>query len=457
MDTVDPQLDSKYDGKGDYSQAKSDHSYSSNLLYPILLQPIPPLHLQKNKQDSKESCFSSSCSRCKKDFTQPVSESKTFKLCTHCRDLQRQRSRRWQKKTKNKLGACRRCGSDIPLDQQKFVLCPNCRQNLRSRKASRAAQKKCVHCSGPLDSLILEKVEKDESGLDSDRSKLSYLNEGKISYLNEGGKMYLAENGSVKGDFLGKNAYLVSDDKIKEYEINVGLVINGGKSNYQILNSDEKDKSDFLVNSSSELRKDYKVCKRCRENDKIRRNNLEKLGNCNRCAKTLHENDIGKHKVCLNCRNRKKKTKKDDYDENIPNVPIESNPYIINQFNEYNQNYQRAQLQMQNLQQQGQLQGQQLQQAQLQQQAQSQQTQTQAQIPVQVSVPISTQNIQNLSTAPQLSPQQLREMSQKQYYRQLAQSQNVLHNLGGLQNLSQAAINANDMRTNQEYQSAYNR
>lgn len=111
------------------------------------------------------------CTRCKKDFDQPLiiphitdadqgiskplAEPKIFKLCPHCRSLQRQRSRRWQKKTKDKSGACRRCGAEIPTDAKRFVLCPDCRKNLRGRKASRAAQGKCVHCSGPLDSSIL--------------------------------------------------------------------------------------------------------------------------------------------------------------------------------------------------------------------------------------------------------------------------------------------------------------
>lgn len=107
------------------------------------------------------------CSRCKKEFLQAgassekkeggeggegstESEPRIFKLCHHCRELQRQRSRRWQKKTKDKLGACRRCGVVIPPNEQKYVLCPQCRRSLRVRKANRAAQGKCVHCLGPI-------------------------------------------------------------------------------------------------------------------------------------------------------------------------------------------------------------------------------------------------------------------------------------------------------------------
>lgn len=172
------------------------------------------------------------CSRCKKEFFQPViipqapsggrslkalAEPKLFRLCQHCRDLQRQRLRRWQKKTRDKSGACRRCANEIPRDQQKYVLCPTCRQSLRSRKANRAALGRCVHCSGPLSSSIIT-------------SETSGNNKPK-----------------------------------------------------------------------------FKVCERCRENDKIRRSNLEKLGNCNRCAKPLDQEDVGKHKVCVNCRLRKRR------------------------------------------------------------------------------------------------------------------------------------------------------
>lgn len=209
-----------------------------------LMAPIPPLHVQQqmvNKEDvaqkaETEDVISSKCSRCKKDFVQRLifakdsnsgkvnNEPKVFKLCHHCRDLQRQRSRRWQKKTKDKHGACRRCGNEIPLENQKFVLCPQCRQNLRVRKANRAAQGKCVHCSGPINVLIIN-----DDNLDDSQDRRS----------------------SGSGSF--------------------------------------------------------KVCQRCRENDKIRRTNLERMGNCNRCAKSLSPAEQGKHKVCLSCRQKKKK------------------------------------------------------------------------------------------------------------------------------------------------------
>ncbi|KAF7999402.1 hypothetical protein HF325_006078 [Metschnikowia pulcherrima] len=103
-----------------------------------LVTPIPPLHVQQENSRKEEleltadgeNVIQSKCSRCKKEFVQRLvkpaetgkaktNEPKVYKLCFHCRDLQRQRSRRWQKKTKDKEGACRRCGSEIPLDQQK--------------------------------------------------------------------------------------------------------------------------------------------------------------------------------------------------------------------------------------------------------------------------------------------------------------------------------------------------
>ncbi|OBA22164.1 hypothetical protein METBIDRAFT_31114 [Metschnikowia bicuspidata var. bicuspidata NRRL YB-4993] len=213
-----------------------------------LVAPIPPLHVQhehSSKEDADmpetgENTIHSKCSRCKKDFVQRLSapqdngkgkssEPKIFKLCFHCRDLQRQRSRRWQMKTKDKQGACRRCGSEIPVDQQRFVLCPQCRKSLRIRKANRAAQGRCVHCSGPISSLIIKDDSADGDSSEEPESRRS------------------SEAGS------------------------------------------------------------FKVCQRCRENDKIRRNNLERMGNCNRCAKALDPDEQGRHKVCFTCRQKKKK------------------------------------------------------------------------------------------------------------------------------------------------------
>lgn len=213
-----------------------------------LIKSIPPLHVQQQIVNNTPSdtasglsnqLYQSNCSRCKKQFVQVVvmpnlsertpkfGEPKIFKLCDHCRDLQRERSRRWQRKTKDRQGACRRCGTNIPADQQNFVLCPTCRRSLRDKKAVRAAQGRCIHCSGPLEAPIISAGVKEDTDDGHRRSVSSRMN--------------------------------------------------------------------------------YKVCVRCRENDRIRRTNLEMLGNCNRCAKAMAVDEIGKHKVCHACRVRKRK------------------------------------------------------------------------------------------------------------------------------------------------------
>lgn len=232
-----------------------------------LKPPIPPLHVQQQlsaadpvpEPNEAQNMILTSCSRCKKDFVQNLLraknqttsrgtvEPKIYKLCNHCRDLQRQRSRRWQKKTKDKEGACRRCGGPIPESEQNYVLCAVCRTNLRTRKASRAANGRCVHCSGPIGELIF--------GSDAAGS-------GRRSTGSRG--------------------------------------------------------------------LDFKVCQRCRENDKIRRTNLEKMGNCNRCAKALDTHDQGRNKVCSRCRDKKKKNS-DAFDLHpalAPPVPHVSGPTV---------------------------------------------------------------------------------------------------------------------------------
>ncbi|RKP29683.1 hypothetical protein METBISCDRAFT_18077 [Metschnikowia bicuspidata] len=219
-----------------------------------LVSPILPAQMLQIKEDEQrkteaENQIQSKCSRCQKEFTQSLmvskdlflgkfgAEPKIFKLCDHCRDLQRERLRRWQKKAKEKQGACRRCGHVIPIEQQKYVLCPQCRRNLRMRKANRAAQGKCVHCSGPINFLI-----------------------------------------------VGEDA-------------------------------DENGRSPSVVGAT------YKLCQRCRENDKIRRTNLERMGNCNRCAKALSTEEQGCHKVCLKCRQKKKKIGSVSLHSGFPGVP----------------------------------------------------------------------------------------------------------------------------------------
>lgn len=99
---------------------------------------MDPLNLRK--------FATSDCNRCRKTFAQMGS--KPYKMCSHCRFLQRQRSKRWQQKTKSKDGVCRRCGT-AHGPESKFVLCLHCRDILRRTKASRVREGKCVHCSGP--------------------------------------------------------------------------------------------------------------------------------------------------------------------------------------------------------------------------------------------------------------------------------------------------------------------
>ncbi|KAI5969660.1 hypothetical protein CANMA_001323 [Candida margitis] len=205
----------------------------------------------------------SQCTRCKKEFVQivtvpkeneahtgskPVGQSKVFKLCHHCRELQRQRSRRWQKKTKDKKGVCRRCGNGIPFNEQKFVLCPSCRSNLRTRKANRASQGRCVHCSNPLD---------DDIGSDE----------------------------------------LVDESNGEEY------LKRSPKANT------------------------YRVCSRCRGKDKMRRYNLEQMGYCNRCTKALDPDDHGKHKLCLECRLKKKQYGGRGHSNSLPDQNLSSFQY----------------------------------------------------------------------------------------------------------------------------------
>lgn len=110
-------------------------------------QTVIPMLIDPNDPDNIVSC----CSRCKKEFVQDnISTStssgkrKTFKLCMHCRALQRERSRRWQNKTKGIQGACRRCGAKIPQGPDtRFVLCSVCRHRLRIHKKARCQRSGC--------------------------------------------------------------------------------------------------------------------------------------------------------------------------------------------------------------------------------------------------------------------------------------------------------------------------
>ena len=89
------------------------------------------------------------CNRCKRKFARLGD--KVFKMCEHCRVLQRQRSKRWQRRTKQKDGVCTRCGTDLSEAASNYSLCQHCRDMLRSKKANRYLEGRCVHCSGAND------------------------------------------------------------------------------------------------------------------------------------------------------------------------------------------------------------------------------------------------------------------------------------------------------------------
>ena len=285
--------------KQEHSTFQPQHSNEGSSAYhPVDQQNHQQQQQPQQQHQHQQPMTRSICTRCKKGFDQPIiypkssnstngnnsngqnsssvppPEPRTFKLCDHCRKLQRQRSRRWQKKTKDREGVCRRCGSEIPLAERRFVLCPSCRENLRLRKASRAAQGRCVHCSGPLDASILSKENEGNNNGDEQNTK---SNEDQNNELRRGSQEEKPARGAS-----------------------------------------------------------HKVCQRCRENDKIRRANLEKMGNCNRCAKALDPNEYGRNKVCFNCRTKKKRSPP----ENVTNTdevrtsPIQ-NQYGMNMSHQY--------------------------------------------------------------------------------------------------------------------------
>lgn len=132
------------------TEKDKNSSSDSNLgsMSPSNLKETPILTLDQLPENLKI-YPKSKCNRCKKYFAQM--SLKSFKMCEHCRILQRQRSRRWQRRTKQKDGVCTRCGTELPSEINKFVLCQHCRDMLRSRKANRFLEGRCVHCSGPND------------------------------------------------------------------------------------------------------------------------------------------------------------------------------------------------------------------------------------------------------------------------------------------------------------------
>ncbi|ODV84337.1 hypothetical protein CANARDRAFT_8691 [[Candida] arabinofermentans NRRL YB-2248] len=139
-------VNSRQASSSDRSPGQSSHTRQMKMNVPVVNSRIDT-HLGSLDSNLPVTL----CNRCKKQF--PCEAGKNFKMCSHCRELQRQRSRRWQMRTKQKEGACRRCGSPIPKEHAQYVLCEHCRMSLRTRKVKRALAGKCVHCSGPNDSL----------------------------------------------------------------------------------------------------------------------------------------------------------------------------------------------------------------------------------------------------------------------------------------------------------------
>lgn len=106
----------------------------------IIYEDLIPENLEKHP--------TSDCNRCKKKFAQLGP--KPFKMCEHCRIAQRQRTKRWQKKTKEKEGVCKRCETELPMDNpNNYVLCGNCRKISNKNKSERYLKGKCIHCGNP--------------------------------------------------------------------------------------------------------------------------------------------------------------------------------------------------------------------------------------------------------------------------------------------------------------------
>ncbi|VEU24385.1 DEKNAAC105513 [Brettanomyces naardenensis] len=146
---LDPALQLELDNYARQEGDNKDTISISPQQQPIESQVSPSFECDDQLQENLLAYSNSVCNRCKKLFAQMGP--KPFRLCGHCRNLQRQRSKRWQSRTKKKEGVCRRCGSKISPEFSKFVLCEHCRISLRTRKVKRAALGKCVHCAGPVD------------------------------------------------------------------------------------------------------------------------------------------------------------------------------------------------------------------------------------------------------------------------------------------------------------------
>ncbi|OBA23984.1 hypothetical protein METBIDRAFT_115782 [Metschnikowia bicuspidata var. bicuspidata NRRL YB-4993] len=112
--------------------------------------------------EAPEETVVTQCNRCGKDFVQKKARDqksargkvgrvpRLYKLCEHCREMGKGRSRRWQMRTKEHGGLCRRCGAMLAGSDEPYVLCTKCRQAFRDRKVRRATEGKCVQCCEPM-------------------------------------------------------------------------------------------------------------------------------------------------------------------------------------------------------------------------------------------------------------------------------------------------------------------
>ncbi|KAM9892889.1 hypothetical protein OXX79_009713 [Metschnikowia pulcherrima] len=127
-----------------------------------LLRRRPGTQRPVRPNPEPEETIVTQCNRCDKDFVQKKAADqqsargrvgrvpRLFKLCEHCREMGKGRSRRWQMRTKEHGGLCRRCGVVLGADDGQYVLCVKCRQAFRDRKLRRINEGKCISCCEPM-------------------------------------------------------------------------------------------------------------------------------------------------------------------------------------------------------------------------------------------------------------------------------------------------------------------
>lgn len=152
-------------------------------LAPLPLPRALPLPLPR-PVDAPEESVVTQCNRCEKDFVQKKARDqksargrvgrvpRLYKLCEHCREMGKGRSRRWQMRTREHGGLCRRCGLELETTDGEFVLCVKCRQAFRDRKHRRITEGKCIQCCEPLAEPITGSMAEQMAGPDSEGAGL---------------------------------------------------------------------------------------------------------------------------------------------------------------------------------------------------------------------------------------------------------------------------------------------